>query len=88
MNDPNATLTLESYLDIIRHAEESRLALAELTRETRKDLKCTSLHAVYLIQTLFSEQSSDRANVNRIALNLEAAAADLLALSKRVRDLL
>jgi hypothetical protein len=59
MNDKNATLTLENYLEIIRHAEESQLALAELKHETLQDLKGTSLHAVHLVRTLYSELSSD-----------------------------
>jgi hypothetical protein len=87
MNDKPITLSLESYLNVIHYAEESRLILSELGQNNLRDLKCTSLHAVYLVQTLFSETSSDHANINRIALNLEAAAADLLVLGKRIRQL-
>jgi hypothetical protein len=80
-------LTLECLLEKIRYVKESRDVLAELNPETARDLKCTSLHAVYLIQNLFSDESSNQANINRITLNLEAAAADLLSFSRQIRGL-
>jgi hypothetical protein len=80
-------LTLECVLEKIRYARESQSVLAELRPDSLRELKCTSLHAVYIVQNLFSEQSSNHANINRITLNLEAAAADLISFSKLIRDL-
>jgi hypothetical protein len=79
------SLTCEQMLEKIRNARDSQQLLATLPCQ---DLNYTSLHAVYLVQSLFSEHSSDQSNINRITVNLEAAAADLLALSQSLKQLL
>jgi hypothetical protein len=81
-------LTLTDILEHIRYARESQRVLAALEDETLHNLKCTSFHAVYLIQSLFSDTSSDQANIRRITMNLEAAADDLILFSKLIKTLL
>jgi hypothetical protein len=86
MNTTNK-LSLEVILETIRFSKEAQQMLEHLKDESDSP-KCTSLHAVYLIQSLFSEGSSDKANVDRITLNLESAAADLLSISHLIKNLL
>lgn len=78
-------LSLEQILETIRFAKEAEETLKALEQTSPK---CTSLHAVYLVQSLYSESSSDKANIDRITLNLEVAAADLISLCHQMRALL
>ncbi|MGL4610760.1 MAG: hypothetical protein ACRCYY_13950 [Trueperaceae bacterium] len=82
-------LRLESYLKTI---QQSDLALEWLERleafkATEACAPVSSLLASYLVTDLYSEQSSDEANINRITTNLEAAAEDLIMISKLIRAL-
>jgi hypothetical protein len=84
MNQTNK-LTLEQLLEVIRFNKEAREVLALLDQP---NLKFSSLHAVFIVQSLYSPTSSDKANIDRITINLEAAAADLVAISRQLQGLL
>jgi hypothetical protein len=80
---------LESFLNIVQQAKESLEVLEQLEIAKGSD-KCppvSSLLASYLISDLYSEKSSNEANINRITTNLEATADDLLMISKLIRSL-
>jgi hypothetical protein len=80
---------LESFLNIVQQAKESLEVLEHLEIAKGSD-KCppvSSLLASYLISDLYSEQSNNEANINRITTNLEATADDLLMISKLIRSL-
>jgi hypothetical protein len=83
-------INLDTYIQIVQQAKESLELLAlleEAKGETDKCPPASSLLASYLITDLYSEQSTDEANINRITTNLEAAADDLLMMSKLIRSL-
>lgn len=82
--------TLESYLEVVQQAKESLELLEHLEVAKGQSDKCppvSSLLASYLIADLYSEHSSNEANINRITTNLEAAADDLVMISKLIRSL-
>jgi hypothetical protein len=87
---PKTHLDLDTYIEVVQQAKES-LELLALLEEVKSDTeKCppvSSLIASYLITDLYSEQSSNEANINRITTNLEAAADDLVMISKLIRSL-
>ena len=60
----------------------------EVLRHTA-DYRCPapSVLATHLVLDLYSEGSSDVANINRITTNLEAAADELTQISKLIRRL-
>lgn len=82
--------TIEAFMAVVQQAKESLELLQYLEIAKDQGKKCppaASLIASYLISDLYSEQSSDEANINRITTNLEAAADDLVMLSKLIRSL-
>jgi hypothetical protein len=83
-------INLDAYIHVVQQAKESLELLALLEEAKGETDKCppvSSILASYLITDLYSEQSSDEANINRITTNLEAAADDLLMMSKLIRSL-
>jgi hypothetical protein len=83
-------INLDTYIHVVQQAKESLELLALLEEAKGETDKCppvSSLLASYLITDLYSEQSTDEANINRITTNLEAAADDLLMMSKLIRSL-
>jgi hypothetical protein len=83
-------VSLESFLSIVQQSKESLEVLEQLEIAKTHSDKCppvSSLLASYLISDLYSEQSSNEANINRITTNLDAAADDLMMISKLVRSL-
>lgn len=83
-------LSREKFIEVIQQAEASLELLEYLEVAKAKTNKCppvSSLLASYLIADLYSEQSSNEANINRITTNLEAAADDLMMISKLIRSL-
>jgi hypothetical protein len=83
-------LKLNRYLELIFRCTERDQAVQalELLR-LQPEYKCpaASVLALHLMLDLYSETSSDQANVMRISSNLETAAEELLALSKLVKTL-
>jgi hypothetical protein len=80
----------EKFIEVVQQAEASLEVLEYLEAAKVESDKCppvSSLIASYLIADLYSEQSSNEANINRITTNLEAAADDLLMVSKLIRSL-
>lgn len=83
-------LKREKFIEVVHQAEASLELLEYLEvakAETNKCPPVSSLLASYLIADLYSEQSSNEANINRITTNLEAAADDLMMISKLIRSL-
>jgi hypothetical protein len=83
-------LTLEAFTEVVQQAKESLELLEHLETAKFKSEKCppvSSLLASYLITDLYSSHSSNEANINRITTNLEAAADDLIMMSKLIRAL-
>ncbi len=83
-------LSREAFITLVQQAKESLELLEHLEvakGETEKCPPVSSLIASYLISDLYSEQSSNEANINRITTNLEAAADDLVMISKLIRSL-
>ena len=63
------------------------LLMDELASLHRQGVNPASALALYLIGDLYSEASTTQANINRITMNLEAAADDLLSMSALMKDL-
>jgi hypothetical protein len=83
-------LSREKFIEVVQQAEASLELLEHLEVAKAQTDKCppvSSLIASYLIADLYSEQSSNEANINRITTNLEAAADDLMMVSKLIRSL-
>lgn len=83
-------LSREKFIEIVQQAKASLELLEYLEvakAETNKCPPISSLMASYLITDLYSGQSSNEANINRITTNLEAAADDLMMISKLIRSL-
>jgi hypothetical protein len=83
-------LHIEAFISVVQQAKESLELLEHLEVAKTESEKCppvSSLIAAYLINDLYSEQSSNDANINRITTNLEAAADDLAMISKLIRSL-
>ncbi len=83
-------LSQEAFIAVVQQAKESLELLEHLEIAKGAHDKCppvSSLIASYLISDLYSDQSSNEANINRITTNLEAAADDLIMISKLIRAL-
>jgi hypothetical protein len=83
-------LNMESFIKVVQQAKESLELLSTLEVAKGNHDKCppaSSLIAAYLINDLYSPHSSNEANINRITTNLEAAADDLVMISKLIRSL-
>jgi hypothetical protein len=83
-------LNRDAFISTVQQAKESLELLNHLEVAKGDNDKCppvSSLLAAYLISDLYSEQSSNEANINRITTNLEAAADDLIMMSKLIRSL-
>lgn len=71
---------------ICRGTKQEELAGFLESRSTHGTLKPAAL-ALSVVQDLYSENSSDEANINRITTNLEALADDLLGMSRQLKTL-
>jgi hypothetical protein len=83
-------LKREKFIELVQQAKASLKLLERLELAKGQEGKCppiSSLIASYLICDLYSEHSSNEANINRITTNLEAAADDLIMMSKLIRSL-
>lgn len=82
-------LTLGDIVNAIPKAREvtGLLELLQQTKESQRHLPLPALIALYSVQDLYDQGSSDKANVRRITTNLEAAADELLAMSKLIKGL-
>lgn len=78
-------LKLSDFTTLVKRRVENEMLLNVMLQSPHIDL--ASLVVLYQIHTLYNEDSSNAANINRIAINLEAIAADILNLSKNVRKL-
>jgi hypothetical protein len=84
------TLELANYLEVVQQAKGSLALLTSLEEARKHNDNCpplSSVMALHIICDLYSELSSDEANINRITTNLEAAADDLLMIGKLIRSL-
>lgn len=83
-------LSKEDLAKVVYHCNDKE-NLADILKAIKQaDLQScppSSLIALYLIQDLYSESSSDSANINRITTNLEAFAEDLYATSRFIKSL-
>lgn len=90
LNETTKKLELNDFLNAVYHCPE-RDCLSELLEELkhadRQNCPPSSLIAIYLIQDLYSAQSEDKANINRIITNLESVAEDLYTTSRIIRFL-
>jgi hypothetical protein len=81
---------VENFVAVVSHCSE-RDKVLEAIRFLRmaKNYKCptVSTFALHLIVDLYDEDSSLQANINRMTTNLEAAAHELLYVSKRIKAL-
>jgi hypothetical protein len=80
---------IETFLGVIPPCKEHDEVM-ETIKQLRhtKSYKCPSakMYALHLIFDLYGEDSSREANVNRITINLEAAADQLNHLSKLIKE--
>jgi hypothetical protein len=84
------SVSFEKLINMVHHAQESLTLLNTLEQAVGDNAKCppsTSILAAQVIRDLYNQTSSDEANINRITTNLEAAANDLLMISKLIRSL-
>jgi hypothetical protein len=81
---------IERFLQVVvKHTEFDKL-IASIEHQQREDADTcltASEIAAHLIVDLHSEQSSERANINRITTNLENVADELLTYSKIIKSL-
>jgi hypothetical protein len=90
MTQTSPSLSFDHFVSIIHHANESLELLATLEKAKTSDYKCpppSSVLVTQILSDLYNEASSDEANINRITTNLEAAANDILMMSKLIRNL-
>ena len=81
---------IEKFLEaIVGCADRDEVARQVKTLRGSSDYRCPvpSVLATHLVFDLYSEVSSDQANINRITTNLDAAADELLQISKLIRRL-
>ena len=81
-------LSLENLLDQVTGCHEREAVLGELLLlRSKRRYRCSSaaILAYNMMLELYSEGSSDKANVERIGAGLEMAAAELRQLSQRLR---
>jgi hypothetical protein len=81
---------IEKFLQVVvKHTEFDKL-IASIQHQQREDADtCLSASeiATHFIVDLYSEESSERANINRITTNLNNVADELLAYSKILQAL-
>jgi hypothetical protein len=78
-------LTLTELIALVRSSDEDRrLVDLMLKSQSTRPAALVALQQIYL---LFSEDSSNTANINRITTNLEAIADDILSVSKNIKRL-
>jgi hypothetical protein len=81
---------IEMFLGVVsKCAERGRVLETIQGLRMAKNYKCPtiSVFALHQIFDLYDEDSSHQANINRITTNLEAAANELLHISKCIRVL-
>jgi hypothetical protein len=86
----NLTSSIENFVAVVSHcSERDKVLKAIQSLRTTRDYKCPTadVFALHLIVDLYGEDSSRQANINRMTTNLEAAADELLHLSKRIEAL-
>jgi hypothetical protein len=86
----NLVSGVENFVAVVSHCSERDKVLETIQQlRTTKDYKCpaVSVFALHVILDLYSEDSSLEANINRVTTNLEAAANELLYVSKRIKAL-
>ena len=84
-----STLSLEHLLDQVSGCYEREAVLGELLLlRSKRRYRCSSaaILAYNMMLELYSEGSSDKANVERIGAGLEMAAAELKQLSLRLKN--
>lgn len=62
-------------------------AFTQQLRSQAKGINLSAALALYLIDDLYDDNSTDEANLNRVTTNLEAAAEDLLTMSRLMKNL-
>ncbi len=67
--------------------EEAQAFVKQLKQSNTTNCSLDSLVAMYLIQDLFSINSDNDANINRIVINMEMVAEDLLTSARSLRSL-
>jgi hypothetical protein len=78
-------LKLTDFTTLIMRRTENERLLNMMLQSPR--IHPASLVALHQIHTLYSEDSSSNANINRITTNLDAVATDILSLSHRINKL-
>ena len=86
----NAGNDIETFLKVITKRSDVNSFIATV-KEQQRSLEDSCLRpsdfAAHLIVDLYDEDSDKKANITRIAGNLESAGDELLAFSKRIRAL-
>ena len=67
--------------------EESQVFIQQLRDSSARGINLSAALALYLIDDLCDDDSTDKANLNRVTTNLEAAAEDLLTMSRLMKNL-
>ena len=67
--------------------EESQAFIQQLRDSSARGINLSAALALYLIDDLCDDDSTDKANLNRVTTNLEAAAEDLLTMSRLMKNL-
>lgn len=83
-------LELETLLDVAcPRAERTDVETFDRCYEAIKQTGCPSAQvlALHIINDLYSADSTDNANLNRISVNLDAAIDDLSDIRRRVGEL-
>jgi 2-methylcitrate dehydratase PrpD len=78
-------LTLADLVTSIRKSDEDTMLIDLMIKS--QSTRPASLVALQQIYRLYSQDSSDNANINRITINLETIAADLISISKSIKKL-
>ena len=81
---------VEKFLDTVFRCSDRDEVLSAIEQfKQTSGYKCptSSVLAMHVILDLYSDTSTDQANVNRITTNLDAAADDLRHLSNLIRSL-
>lgn len=85
-----AKLSLKDFVSAVyHHSDSSDLVdiMQKLKEAEAKNVSTSSVIALYFINDLYSADSSDYANINRITTNLESFAEDLYTTSRFIRAL-
>jgi hypothetical protein len=85
----NLVSSVEKFVAVVSHGSERDKVLETLQQlRTTKDYKCppVSVFALHMILDLYDEDSSVQANVNRMTVSLEAAAHELLLISRLIKE--